>query len=298
MLTEGDLHGIGEQLDRVPATGLVVTGIISVQFGAALAITVFDRAGPSGTVLLRLIFASLILLVVSRPHLRGLTRRQLWLVLAFGVVLGVMNLAFYGALSRIPLGIGVAIEFLGPLGVAIAGSRRRVDLAWVAMAAAGVFALSRGSTHALNLLGVVLALVAGASWATYILLNARIGRAFSDGSGLTLAMCLATLLALPFGIHDGGGRLLDAHVIWVGATVGLLSSAIPYSLEVKALRRISPAVFGVLMSLEPAVAALAGFLVIGQQLSLRELFGIALVIVASAGASLHARGEATVAPQG
>lgn len=298
MLTESDRHGIGERLDRVPATGLVVAGIFSVQFGAAIAVTAFHRAGPSGVVLLRLTFASLILLGVSRPRLRALTRERLPLVAAFGVVLGVMNLAFYAAISRIPLGIGVAIEFLGPLGVAIAGSRRRVDLAWVVMAAAGVLALSRGGAHGLNLLGVMLALLAGAAWATYILLNARIGRAFSDGSGLALAMCLAALLALPFGVHNGAGRLLHAHVILIGAAVGLLSSAIPYSLEMKALRRISPAVFGVLMSLEPAVAALAGFLIIAQQLSLRELLGIALVILASAGASLHARQDAPVAPQG
>jgi inner membrane transporter RhtA len=275
-------------LTRVPSVGLVVTGIVSVQFGSALAVTIFNRTGASGVVLLRLVFASLILLGVSRPQLRNQTRRQLRLALGFGGVLGVMNLAFYAAISRIPLGIGVAIEFLGPLGVGIAGSRRRVDFAWVLLAAGGVFALSRGDTHALNLLGVVFAVVAAGAWAAYILCNARLGQAFTDGSGLTVAMCVAAVIALPFGIHAGGSNLLSPHVLLIGAAVGMLSSAIPYTLEMEALRRISPSVFGVLMSLEPAVAALAGLLILGQGLGPRELAGIALVIAASAGTSLYA----------
>jgi inner membrane transporter RhtA len=283
----------------VPSAGLVVTGIVSVQFGAALAVKAFDRAGPSGIVLLRLAFASLILFGVSRPRLRGQTRSQVRLAVGFGVVLAVMNLAFYAAISRIPLGIGVAIEFLGPLAVGVAGSRRPLDLAWVALAACGVLALSRGDAHALNLLGVLLALVAAAAWAAYILSNARMGQAFTDGSGLTFAMCVATVIALPFGIHAGGRHLLSPGVLLVGAAVGLLSSAIPYTLEMEALRRISPSVFGVLMSLEPAVAALAGFLLLSQGLSARELGGIALVIVASAGASTGAqRGTPTPTGEG
>jgi inner membrane transporter RhtA len=283
----------------VPSAGLVVTGIVSVQFGAALAVKAFDRAGPSGIVLLRLAFASLILFAVSRPRLRGQTRSQMRLAVGFGVVLAVMNLAFYAAISRIPLGIGVAIEFLGPLAVGVAGSRRPLDLAWVALAACGVLALSRGDAHALNLLGVLLALVAAAAWAAYILCNARMGQAFSDGSGLTFAMFVATVIALPFGIHSGGRHLLSPDVLLIGAAVGLLSSAIPYTLEMEALRRISPSVFGVLMSLEPAVAALAGFLLLSQGLSARELAGIALVIVASAGASTGAqRGAPTPTGEG
>ena len=276
-------------LSRVPSVGLVCSGIASVQFGAALAITVFHRAGASGTVLLRLISASVILLVVWRPRLGGRTRRQLGLAAGFGVVLAVMNLAFYAAIARIPLGIGVAIEFLGPLVVGVAGTHRRRDLAWVALAAAGVLALTRGDARALNLTGVALALVAAAAWGAYILCNARVGREFSDGAGLAMAMCVATVIALPFGISQGGGHLLEPHVLVVGAAVGLLSSAIPYSFEMEALRRISSGVFGVLMSLEPGVAALAGFLVLGQGLSLREAAGIVLVVIASAGASRRAR---------
>ena len=283
------VSGPGGILSRTPSAGLVVSGIASVQFGAALAITVFDRAGAGGVVLLRLVFASLILLAVWRPRLREQTGRQLRLSAGFGVVLAAMNLAFYAAIARIPLGIGVALEFLGPLAVAVAGSRRRIDLAWVALAAAGVLALSRGDTHALDLVGVLFALLAAAAWAAYILCNARMGRTFSDGSGLAAAMCVAAVIALPFGIPAGGRQLISPHVLLIGAAVGLLSSAIPYTLEMEALRRMSPSVFGVLMSLEPAVAALAGFLVLGQGLSLRELAGIALVAIASAGASRSAR---------
>ncbi len=288
MATEPTVSPRAGPLSRVPSVGLVCSGIASVQFGAALAITVFHRAGASGTVLLRLISASAILLVVWRPRLGGHTRRQLGLAAGFGVVLAVMNLAFYAAIARIPLGIGVAIEFLGPLIVGVAGTHRRLDLAWVALAAVGVAALTRGDTHALNPVGVLLALVAAAAWAAYILCNARVGREFSDGAGLAMAMCVATVIALPFGIVRGGGHLLEPHVLVVGAAVGLLSSAIPYSFEMEALRRISPGVFGVLMSLEPGVAALAGFLVLGQGLSLREVGGIVLVVIASAGASRRA----------
>jgi inner membrane transporter RhtA len=281
---------------RAPSPVLILCGITSVQFGAAIAVSAFDRAGASGIVLLRLIFASLILLAIWRPRARGRRRDERRLIVVFGVVLAVMNLSFYAAIARIPLGIGVAIEFLGPLGVGVAGSRRARDLVWVAMAALGVAALSRGDTHALDLLGVLLALVAAAAWAAYILCNARMGRGSADGSGLAISMCIAAVVALPFGIPAGGAQLLSPHVLLVGAGVGLLSSAIPYSLEMEALRRISASVFGVLMSLEPAVAALAGFLVLGQGLSARELGGIALVVAASAGASLGARRTAGDAP--
>ena len=282
-------------LTRVPSASLVLTSIASVQFGAALAITAFDRAGASGLVLLRLVFASLILLAIWRRRLRRQTRRQLRLAVGFGVVLAVMNLAFYAAIARIPLGIGVALEFLGPLAVGVAGSRRRLDLLWVVLAGAGVLALSGGDRHGLNLIGVLLALFAAAAWAAYILGNARMGRAFADGSGLAVAMCVAAVVAIPFGVPAGGRELLSPHVLVIGAAVGLLSSAIPYTFEMEALRRISTSVFGVLMSLEPAIAALAGFVILGQGLGLRELAGIALVIVASAGASRGARRALTAA---
>jgi inner membrane transporter RhtA len=276
-------------LARTPSPALVIGAIASVQFGSALATTVFDRVGPAGAVLLRLVTASIVLTLLWRPAMRTRSRRDLLLAALFGFVLAAMNVTFYEAIKRVPLGIGVTIEFIGPLTVAIAGSRRRLDLLWVAFAAAGIIALMRGDVHGLNTVGVVFALIAGCMWGTYILVNARVGRAFEEGSGLAIAMCVASLLALPVGIAEGGAQLLQPHVLLVGLGVGMLSSAIPYTLEMEALRRIATNVFGVLMSLEPAMAALAGFIVIGQGLSARELVGIALVIVASVGASQTVR---------
>jgi inner membrane transporter RhtA len=268
---------------------LVVGAITSVQFGSAIAATLFARVGPGGAVLLRLVTASIVLLAVWRPRLRGRTRRELALAVAFGLVLAGMNLSFYNALHRIPLGIAVSIEFLGPLAVAVGGSRRVLDLLWVTLAGAGILALTHGGTHHLSAIGVAFALIAGACWAAYILVNARVGRAFEGGTGLALAMCAASVAALPAGLIDGGGHLLEPRSLLLGTVVGMLSSAIPYSFELEALRRIAVHVFGVLMSLEPAVAALAGLIVLGQGLSPRELIGIALVIAASAGASMKSR---------
>jgi inner membrane transporter RhtA len=272
-------------LAGAPSGVLVVGAIASVQFGAALAATLFRQLSPGGTVLLRLAFAAIILLVLWRPRLRGRTRGELLLAVGFGLVLAGMNLSFYEALDRIPLGVAVAIEFVGPLSVAVAGSRRRLDLLWVALAIAGIVALTHGSVHGLDRVGVALALIAGGLWGTYIVLNARLGRVFEGSTGLTLALCVAALAVLPVGISDAGSQLLDPELLALGAAVGILSSVIPYSCELEALRRIPPSVFGVLMSLEPGVAALAGFIVLGQALGARALLGIALVVVASVGAS-------------
>ncbi|HEY4996393.1 MAG TPA: EamA family transporter, partial [Solirubrobacteraceae bacterium] len=197
-------------LDRVPSGGLVVGAIASVQFGSSLAATLFARIGPAGTVLLRLVSAAIVLVAIWRPPLRGHTRAELTLAGVFGLVLAGMNLSFYEALQRIPLGVAVSIEFIGPLAVALAGSRRRLDLLWVVLAAGGILALTRGGAHALDGLGVALALVAGCLWGTYIVLNARLGQAFEGSTGLTLAMCVAALLALPSGIAAGGVHLFDA----------------------------------------------------------------------------------------
>jgi inner membrane transporter RhtA len=276
-------------LDKVPSPALVVGAIASVQFGAAIAATLFDRIGPAGTVLLRLAFGSVVLLAVWRPRLAGRSRRELTLAAVFGVVLGAMNLSFYAALSRVSLGIAVSLEFVGPLTVALLGSRRLLDLVWVGLAAVGIVALTQGDAHGLNGLGVALALLAGVFWGAYILLNARLGQVFPGGTGLALAMCVGTVVAVPFGVVEGGSQLLGGEALLAGAAVGVLSSAIPYSLEVEALRRIATSVFGVLMSLEPGFAALAGLTVLGQHLGARVLVGIALVIAASVGASRRGR---------
>jgi len=279
----------GGLLARAPSPALVLGAIASVQFGSAIAATLFARVGPGGAVLLRLTSAMIVLAALWRPRLRGRTRRELMLAAAFGFVLAGMNFSFYSAIHRIPLGIGVTLEFVGPLGVAVAGSRRPVDLVWVALAAAGILALARGQAHGIDGLGAALALVAGIMWAGYILLNARVGRAFERGTGLALAMCVAALLAAPVGLIQGGSHLLEPRSLILGCAVGMLSSAIPYSFELEALRRIATSVFGVLMSLEPAMAALAGLLVLGQNLSGRALAGIALVVTASVCASRSSR---------
>ncbi|MHB8659059.1 MAG: EamA family transporter [Solirubrobacteraceae bacterium] len=272
-------------LARAPSGGLVLGAIASVQFGSAVAAKLFATVGPGGAVLLRLLSASLVLVALWRPRLRGAGRRGLLLSVLFGIVLAAMNLSFYHALHLIPLGIAVTIEFVGPLAVAVLGSRRPIDLVWVALASAGILALANGATHGLNGLGVLFALVAGGFWGAYILINARVGRAFEGGSGLAMAMCVASAAALPAGLIEGGARLLEPRSLVLGAAVGMLSSAIPYSFELEALRRIAPHVFGVLMSLEPAMAAAAGLIVLGQGLSLRAVLGIALVVAASLGAS-------------
>jgi inner membrane transporter RhtA len=278
----------------VPPTVLVLAAIASVQFGAALAKTLFDEIGPGGTVFIRVAFAAIVVALIWRPRVAGHDRREIALAVAFGLVLAAMNLCFYAALDRIPLGIAVTFEFVGPLGVAVFGSRRPLDLLWVALAAAGILLLSDfGSGGGLDGVGVALALTAGALWAAYILLGARVGRAFPGGAGLAIALLVAVVPLAPVGIAAGGAELLVPWILLAGAAVGVLSSAIPYTLEIEALRRLPVGVFGVLMSLEPAVGALAGFVVLGEELVAREVVAILLVVAASAGA---ARGAA-VAPR-
>jgi inner membrane transporter RhtA len=270
-----------------PAIGLVLCGICSVQIGAGLAVGLFDDLGATGTTFMRLAIAALVLVAVWRPRVAGLARAELLVALAFGVTLGLMNWAFYTAIDHIPLGIAVTLEFLGPLGVAVAGSRSALDLLWVALAAAGILTLVGlgGLGTGLDALGVAAALAAGALWAAYILLSARTGRAFPGGTGLALAMVVGALVLAPAGIAEGGRALLHPGLLVVGAGVALASSVIPYSLELEALRSIPARLFGVLMSLEPAVAALAGLIVLGQALAAREVVAIGLVVAASVGAS-------------
>jgi inner membrane transporter RhtA len=273
----------------VPPTLLVLASIASVQFGAAFAKTLFDELGAGGTVFVRTLVAAIVLVLIWRPRLAGHDRGDLGLALVFGLVLAAMNFCFYSSIERIPLGIAVTFEFVGPLGVAVFGSRRPLDLLWVVLAATGILLLSDlGSGGGLDRLGVALALIAGVFWAAYILLSARMGRAFPGGAGLALAMVVATVPLAPVGIADGGSQLLVPEVLLAGVAVGVLGSAIPYALELEALRTMPVGVFGVLMSLEPAVAALAGFVVLDEGLVTREVVAIGLVVAASAGAARRA----------
>ena len=256
--------------------------VASVQIGAAIATTLFDELGPAGTVLLRTGFAAIVLVVLWRPHLRGRPTLALRDAVLFGLALAGMNLSFYAALDRIPLGIAVTFEFTGPFLVAVAGSRRASDLLWVGLAAGGIVLLSPGIHGSLDVTGTLLALLAGAFWAAYIVLAARVGRAFSGGQGLSIAMVVATVVLLPSGIVAGGSNLGDPGLLAAGLAVAQQSSAIPNELE--ALRRLPKGTFGVLMSLEPAVAALVGLIALGQGLSANEVVAIGLVVAASAGA--------------
>jgi inner membrane transporter RhtA len=273
---------------RTPPPQLLLLGsIASVQFGSAFAAKLFGQAGPGGVVLLRLGLSAALLLAISRPSLRGRTRADLAAALAFGLVLGSMNWSFYEALDRLPLGVAVTIEFLGPLAVAVAGSRRALDLVWVVLAGGGVALLAlRGSHHGITALGVVLALVAGTCWAGYILLSKRVGATFASLDGLAIALGVGTLLVIPAGVIEGGAALGRPGVLAGGLAVALLSSLIPYSLEIIALRRLSSAAFGLLMSLEPAFAALAGVIVLSQALSGVLLLAVGMVIVASVGTTV------------
>jgi len=270
--------------ERLTSMSLVMGAVASVQVGAAIATTLFDELGPAGTVLLRTGFAALVLVLLWRPSLRGRSTVALRDAVLFGLALAGMNLSFYAALDRIPLGIAVTLEFTGPFLVAVVGSRRASDLLWVALAAGGIVLLAPGIHGSLDVTGSLLALLAGAFWAAYIVLAARIGRAFSGGQGLSIAMVVATVVLLPSGIVAGGSDLGDPGLLALGFAVALLSSAIPYSLELEALRRLPKGTFGVLMSMEPAVAALVGLIALGQDLSANEVVAIGLVVAASAGA--------------
>ncbi len=278
---------------RLVAGGLVVAGIVSVQLGSALATTLFDELGPGGAVWLRTIFAAAVLSAVMRPALSALKGSTLLDVLAFGVVLAGMNFCFFMALDRLPLGIAVTLEFTGPLGVAVASSQRRRDLLWAAMAAVGILLLAPSFGDGLDLLGAFFALAAGGFWAAYIYLSARVGRGPAGRGGLSAAMIFGSVLLLPVGLADGGGDLLDPRLLAAGFGVAMLSSAIPYTAELEALRRLPPGTFGVLLSLEPAVAALIGFVALDQGLPTREIVAIALVVTASVGALRNAEPVAT-----
>jgi inner membrane transporter RhtA len=290
----------------VPPSVLVVTGIVSVQVGAGLAAQLFTQIPPAAVTALRLWTSAVVMVAVGGPRLArvlsGVARRRAWpdvaVAAGFGVTLAVMNYSIYQSFARIPLGISVTIEFLGPLGVAVASSRRALDVVWVVLAGTGVALLTRtgaGGTArgGVFLAGLAFALMAGLSWAAYIMLSRATGRRFPGSSGLAVAMIVAAVMITPAGVAAGRGALLQPAILLTGLGIGMLSSIIPYSLELETLRRIPARVFGIWMSLEPAVAALVGLVMLSQALAVREWLAIGCVMVACAGA---ARG-AEQAPQ-
>jgi inner membrane transporter RhtA len=270
--------------NRIPAVWLVIAGIVSVQFGGAIAKGLFHLVPPTAMVWLRLMTSAVILLIMARPRLAGHSGRDWLVVLAFGVSLMTMNWSIYQSFARIPLGIAVTIEFLGPLTVALIGSRRLIDLIWVVLAAAGV-ALLGASRATLTLAGVGFALLAGLAWACYILLSAQTGRRWPGFTGLAMASVVGAIALAPAAVLEAASRLLNPTVLALGLAVGLLSSVIPYSFELMALRRIPPRVFSILMSLEPAAAAFAAMIVLGEFLTLIQWLAMACVVIASIGAT-------------
>lgn len=250
-----------------------------------MATHLFSAIGPGGAAFLRLLYAVPVLLLLWRPDLRQYSRTDYYLAAAFGVNIAVMNFVFYSSLARVPLGIAVTLEFVGPLGVAVAGSRRALDGVWVVLAAGGVILLAPWGGLSLDTLGAVLALLAGLFWALYIMLSARVGRVFPGGQGLAIAMIVGALALAPVGIVTAGPALLQPQWLILGLLVAVLSSIVPYSLELEALRTVPTRTFGILMSCEPAVAALVGFALLGQVLSARAMAAIALVMVAAVGSS-------------
>lgn len=280
------MEGRTVSVARIPAPWLVVAGVSSVQLGAAIAKSLFDQLTPTGLVMLRLVFGALILGLLFRPRVRDRSSRELQLALAFGLTLVTMNFCFYQAIDRIPLGIAVTLEFIGPLGIALVGSRRSSDFLWVAMAASGIALLAPGiGEEGLDPVGVAFAVGAGGLWAAYITLSIHVGRAYSGPTGLVLAMAVGAVVSLPFGIASAGSALLEPELLAAGLAVAVLSAALPWSLELEALRRLPAHVFGVLMSLEPAIGALVGFVVLGERIGTRAVVAIVLVVIASAGAA-------------
>ncbi len=280
---------------RFSPVWLVLGGILSVQFGAGIAKELFDEVTPTAMVWLRLVASAVVLGLIARPVLRGRSRDDWLVALAFGLTLGVMNWAIYQAFARIPLGVAVTIEFVGPLALALLGSRRARDLIWVFLAGLGVVLLGFDGSD-LTVAGVAFALLAGAAWAAYILLSAQTGRLWPGLDGLAVASVIATILLTPLAIPSGGESLLDPRILLLGAAVGMLSSVIPYSFEITALRSIRPALFSILMSLEPAAAALVGIVVLQEFLTPVQWLAMACVIIASVGATRSHRVIAEPAP--
>lgn len=275
------------------SSALVLVGVsaVSVQSGAALATRLFDRVGPTGAATLRLVIAALVLGALLRPRHLSAIREDLAVAAAFGLTMAAMNVTFYEAIARIPLGVAVTVEFVGPLAVTLLGSRRGLHVLWAVLAGGGVVLLATGTGHSLDALGLVMALLAGLCWAVYIVLSRETGRRFPGSEGLAVAMVVSAVVVLPLGLATATSRILTPAAVGLGAAVAVLSTVIPYSLELSALRLVSPRSFGVLLSLNPAVAALIGLIVLGQRLSWRELVALVLVVAANTGNSLTGESE-------
>lgn len=274
---------------NIPPIPAVLLAIISVQSGAAIAKTLFPSIGAAGTASLRIGISALILMAVYRPKLTKLTKEQWKFVIPYGLCLGAMNLVFYFAIERIPIGLAVTLEFIGPLMVAILGSKRAVDFLWVLLAAAGIVLIAPWTTNGVDILGAALATLAGAFWAAYIVLGGKISQKMDGNEAVATGMLLAACLVVPFGIFGGGLEGLTPKFLGMGIALALLSSAIPFTLEMKALGRLPARTFSILMSLEPAAAAICAFIFLQEYLSFNEILAVVFVVAASAGSTITSR---------
>lgn len=267
----------------------VLLAIISVQFGAAIAKSLFPAIGAAGTASIRIGISALILLLVYRPNLKKITPKQWKIVIPYGLSLGAMNLIFYLAIERIPIGLAVTLEFIGPLIVAIIGSRRLIDYCWVLLAAAGIVLIAPWTNDRVDPLGVLFALLAGALWAAYIVLGGKVSKIMNSGQAVATGMLFAAILILPFGFYENELANLTPKLLGLGIALALLSSAIPFTLEMKALGQIPPKTFSILMSLEPAAASICAFIFLQENLSFYEIMAVVCVVIASAGSTLTAK---------
>jgi len=274
---------------NIPPVPAVLLAIISVQCGAAIAKTLFPTIGAAGTASIRIGISALILLLAYRPNLKAITREQWKIVVPYGLSLGAMNLIFYFAIERIPIGLAVTLEFIGPLLVAIIGSKRLIDYCWILLAAAGIVLIAPWSNERIDSLGVLFALIAGAFWAAYIVLGGKISKIMNDGQAVSTGMLFAAILVLPFGFYEDGLINLTPKLFGMGVALALLSSAIPFTLEMKALGQLPPRTFSILMSLEPAAASVCAFIFLQENLTFYEILAVVCVVIASAGSTLTAK---------
>jgi inner membrane transporter RhtA len=292
--TEGALARLA---DAVPPPGLLLVSIVSIQLGAAVAVNLFPVLGPVGTAFLRLAFSAVLLLAATRNTIAWSARRHVGELLLYGTILGVMNLSFYGAIARIPLGIAVAIEFVGPLGLAVATSRRGRDFAWIGLAALGIVLLTPEIGGALDPLGVALAGAAGLCWAAFTVMSQRVGRALPGNSGLAIGMAVAALVVLPVEVAVGGLGGLNPGLLVAALAVAIFSTALPLTLEFEALKRMTARMYGILVTLEPVVATLVGALLLGQAIGVQGILAVACVTVAALGVTISDRRDSgTMAP--
>lgn len=274
---------------QIPPIPAVILAIISVQCGAAIAKGLFPEIGAAATASLRIGLSAIILLVAFRPRISNLNAKQWKYVILYGLSLGAMNMVFYMAIERIPIGLGVTLEFVGPLVLAIFSSKKASDFIWVVLAAAGIALIAPWSSSGLNIIGVLLALLAGGFWAAYIILGGRISKIMKGGDAVAIGMLFATILILPFGIFSGGLSQLNPKLLGLGAALALLSSAIPFTLEINALKQLPARTFSILMSLEPAMASLAAFVFLQEYLSVTECLAVAFVVIASVGSAVTSK---------